>query len=619
MAYFYLPFTNLHELNLDWIVQKIKQQQTELKNFVSLNTIKYANPFQWDITSQYEQNTLVIDPQNGTAYLSVQPVPQGVQITNGEYWTAVFTLQNFIAPLKESICNAIPQQENGQAASQTIPANSLFFVGDVLCTNTAEIQDTSLVIIGSNCQQVSVEDLLENLLQQITTEQTVREEADSELGNKITAEQSAREEADSELGNKITAEQSAREEADSELGNKITAEQSAREEADSALQDAIEKAQTGAPFVLNVKDYGAAGDGVTDDSAAVDAARAAMAAKGCNTLYFPDGVYNLPGKSYTIDTSKERWLGEVNSTLKSSGLSAGAVFITLTSPATLEVYQYGRANLENLCILGSYNTDVSDNPSQNLGVTALAFGVAGNSDATLVAPHIGIYNVGIRGFYIGVYLGCAYKTTHCNISIIACNVGYYAPSDGLAMMIPTTVVSPHIECCGYAFYLLAPGYSLMNVYGGAIEYCRSIASTNARLQFFGTRFESDLLACCTSALAPRYMCNVSSQTGYILFDTCNFLFLPNWNSNVEYWLPASQKASSYSGLSPFFGYSNPAGAVDYIVRNCNFSTDQWTDTSNYFFSATKIVAEYNTFNGSIASKQIFITSQLATNNNGILE
>lgn len=581
MANFIFPFTNLHELNLDWMVQIVKQLETELSQFVALNTIKYADPLQWNITSQYAQNTLVIDPQDGTAYLSIRPVPQGVQSTNTEYWTPVFTLQNFIDALKTAI-TALPQQENGQTATEELPANSVFFVGDVLCTNPETITNTTLVVIGSNCVKVSVVDLIAECVQ------------------------------------KIAAEATARAQADKGLENKISSEQAAREQADNALKTELNNVKSGRPYVLNVKDYGAVGDGVTDDSAAIEAARAAMAEKGCYTLFFPDGVYNLPGKTYIIDTSKERWIGEVNSTLKSTGLSEGAVFITLTSPATLEVYQYGRANLENLCILGAYNTDVSDNPGPYLGVIALSFGVVGNADATLVSPHIGIYNVGIRGFYIGVYLGCAYKTTHVNISLIACNVGYYAPAEGLAMMVPTTLVSPNIECCGYAFYLAAAGYSIMNVYGGAIEYCRSIASLTARLQFFGTRFESDLLASCTSALAPRYLCNVASQNGYILFDTCNFLFIPNWKSNVEYWLPNSPKAPSYRGISPFFGYSSPAGDVYYIVRNCNFATDQWTDSSMYFFSAPKIVAEYNTFNGSIKSKNIFNTEQIATNNNGIL-
>lgn len=157
-----VPYTNFHDLNLDWIIKALTDIDRRLANFVSLNTIKYADPIKWDITSQYAQNTLVIDPQDGTAYLSVQPVPQGVQITNADYWTPVFTLQNFIDPLKKAI-TAVPQQENGQAATEILPANSVFFVGDVLCTNPEAIPQTSLVVIGTNCVEVSVVDLISRL------------------------------------------------------------------------------------------------------------------------------------------------------------------------------------------------------------------------------------------------------------------------------------------------------------------------------------------------------------------------------------------------------------------------------------------------------------------------
>ena len=168
MANFIFPFTNLHELNLDWLVQIMKQLETELTQFVALNTIKYSNPFQWNITSQYAQNTLVIDPQDGTAYLSVRPVPQGVPITNTDYWTPVFSLQNFTDKLKAAITTA-PQQENGQPATEDLPANSVFFVGDVLCTNPAAIPRTSLVVIGRNCVQVSVVDLISKQLNKLKT------------------------------------------------------------------------------------------------------------------------------------------------------------------------------------------------------------------------------------------------------------------------------------------------------------------------------------------------------------------------------------------------------------------------------------------------------------------
>ena len=156
------PYTNFHDLNLDWIIKALNDIDRRLANFVSLNTIKYADPIKWDITSQYPQNTLVLDPQDGTAYLSVQPVPQGVQITNADYWTPVFTLQNFIDPLKNAI-TAVPQQENGQAVTEQLPANSVFFVGDILCTNPETIPQTSLVVIGTNCVEVSVIDLISQL------------------------------------------------------------------------------------------------------------------------------------------------------------------------------------------------------------------------------------------------------------------------------------------------------------------------------------------------------------------------------------------------------------------------------------------------------------------------
>lgn len=130
------PYTNFHDLNLDWIIDTLNDIDRRLANFVSLNTIKYADPIKWDITSQYPQNTLVLDPQDGTAYLSVQPVPQGVQITNADYWTPVFTLQNFIDPLKKAI-TAAPQQENGQAATVQLPANSVF-LSVISCAQTTK-------------------------------------------------------------------------------------------------------------------------------------------------------------------------------------------------------------------------------------------------------------------------------------------------------------------------------------------------------------------------------------------------------------------------------------------------------------------------------------------------
>ena len=85
-------YTDFHELNLDWIISDLRTLADTLENFISLNTIKYANPIQWNITTQYEANTVVIDANDGTAYLSVKPVPSGVALSNTDYWTPIFTL-----------------------------------------------------------------------------------------------------------------------------------------------------------------------------------------------------------------------------------------------------------------------------------------------------------------------------------------------------------------------------------------------------------------------------------------------------------------------------------------------------------------------------------------------
>ena len=51
--------------------------------------------------------------------------------------------------------------------------------------------------------------------------------------------------------------------------------------------------------VFNVKDYGAVGDGVADDTAAIQAAIDAAAATGCGVVYLPHGVYIISGDGLT--------------------------------------------------------------------------------------------------------------------------------------------------------------------------------------------------------------------------------------------------------------------------------------------------------------------------------
>ena len=157
------PYSNFHDLNLDWVISVIRELETKITQFVALNTVKYANPLQWDITKQYETNTVVINPQDGTAYLSVQPVPSGVQITNTDYWTPIFTLQYFTTALKKAI--TLPQETIGAGASAEIPAKTVFWAGDQLVYAPEDIPVGTIIIPGTNCMPVTVVDLINEVYQ----------------------------------------------------------------------------------------------------------------------------------------------------------------------------------------------------------------------------------------------------------------------------------------------------------------------------------------------------------------------------------------------------------------------------------------------------------------------
>ena len=111
------PYKNITDLNLDYILKAIRIMENEIKNFINFNAIKYADPLAWNITTQYEANTVVINSNTGIAYLSTQAVPNGVAITNTNYWTAIFDMSQFFADLgdvndllttdKTSVVNAI--------------------------------------------------------------------------------------------------------------------------------------------------------------------------------------------------------------------------------------------------------------------------------------------------------------------------------------------------------------------------------------------------------------------------------------------------------------------------------------------------------------------------------
>ena len=165
------PYTNFHELNLDWILRMLKEIDKTMSEFVAINALKYADPIQWDITSQYEKNTIVIDPQTGTAYISVAPVPVGVALSNTDYWAVVFDLGQFVVKAAKNFCSRY-EEETTLTATFSSAVNDWIIWGDTLYRALVNITAGDSYVIDSNIKQFTVEDVTGHIQDLNTTDKS---------------------------------------------------------------------------------------------------------------------------------------------------------------------------------------------------------------------------------------------------------------------------------------------------------------------------------------------------------------------------------------------------------------------------------------------------------------
>ena len=287
------PYTNFHDLNLDWIIEVLNEFNTKLTNFVSLATIKYADPIQWDITSQYEANTVVVDSK-GNAYLSVKPVPSGVSLDRTEFWTKIGNFDELWADVKKAITPI--DEGHSPTATADRAVNDLVWVNGSLVRVTKAMTAGGAYVPGSNCVSSSTNEVLHYLItafnEGLSAEQTARENADSQLQTAIDAEKTARENADTKLQTAINTEKTARENADTQLQTAIGAEKTARENADTELKNSINKIQAyiSAPGAgIKADDKSAAAQNTSTLQQLLDAGK---------TVYFPSGTYYMSDALY---------------------------------------------------------------------------------------------------------------------------------------------------------------------------------------------------------------------------------------------------------------------------------------------------------------------------------
>ena len=210
------PYTNFHELNLDWLLKLIKELNNKVENFVSLNTIKYADPIQWNITTQYEANTVVVDPQTGVAYISSKPVPAGVSISDTGYWSVIFDLKRFVTQAAKNFTSRY-EEETTLTATFSTPSGGWLVWGDTLYEALVNITAGDSYVINSNIRHITMEEVINNINTAIANEASSRASADYAITQSLNNEISNRETAVTNLQNAIAAETTARENADNAL------------------------------------------------------------------------------------------------------------------------------------------------------------------------------------------------------------------------------------------------------------------------------------------------------------------------------------------------------------------------------------------------------------------
>ena len=129
MAYNYeYPYTDPNRHNSDWLLSKVREIETQWSNFQIFNALKWKGA--WNITKQYPVYSIV--DVNNTGYLSLQNVPDGVEIDNTDYWVMIADYSALYAEIQTKIAEI-----EGELDTISIKNKRYLILGD-------SISDTAL-------------------------------------------------------------------------------------------------------------------------------------------------------------------------------------------------------------------------------------------------------------------------------------------------------------------------------------------------------------------------------------------------------------------------------------------------------------------------------------------
>lgn len=157
MSFFEFPHTRTYDSDLGWVISAVKALKEAMETFVAANSLTFADPLEHSILSEYNKNTIVLDPQ-GNAYISLQQVPKGITLDNADYWLMVFDYEAFLEKVNKNFTGRYYRNQN-RATSPMIVGDWLTFE-DVLCKVTDAIAIDDIIELGVNIEHFTLEDFI---------------------------------------------------------------------------------------------------------------------------------------------------------------------------------------------------------------------------------------------------------------------------------------------------------------------------------------------------------------------------------------------------------------------------------------------------------------------------
>ena len=158
------PYTDFHEMNLDFLLKSMETLKQAFADFTASNSLIFAKPLLFDITKTYAKNTIVLDP-DGNAYISLKQVPSGVQLSNSDYWLMVFNFEDYTEKANKNFTDNYFRDTT--RAPYALAVGDWIVLDDVLYTVTQAIAADDLLEPGTNLIHFTVEQFLKDFVSSV--------------------------------------------------------------------------------------------------------------------------------------------------------------------------------------------------------------------------------------------------------------------------------------------------------------------------------------------------------------------------------------------------------------------------------------------------------------------